>query len=244
MKPQESWDNSGLQIGDYNNDINNIMLTMDIDLNAVEYAINNKIELIITHHPFLFSCLKSIDFSTYECKLIRQIIKNDINLYSMHTNYDMAEFGVSYQLSKVLNIDSYEILHTVHPDGSGYGGIGYTEPVNILEYAKEVKKLLKADHIKLYCNNDDKIVSKTAFCGGSGSDFIKDAISKEADVYITGDIKYHQAQFALQNNLCVIDAGHYNTEYQSLQSIKNVLDEVEELNVMLMEVNTVREIIL
>ncbi len=220
------------------------MLTLDVDLNIIEYAINNKIELIITHHPFLFSSLKSIDFSTYEGKLIKYIINNNINLYSMHTNYDMAEFGVNYQLSKILNINSYEVLHTVNPDGSGYGGIGHIEPVNIVEYAKKVKELLKSDHIKLYCNNNDKTVSKAAFCGGSGSDFIKDAIAKEADVYITGDIKYHQAQFALQNDLCVIDAGHYSTEYQSLHSIKNILCEIEELNVKLMEVNTVKEIIL
>ncbi|WP_456356061.1 Nif3-like dinuclear metal center hexameric protein [Sedimentibacter hydroxybenzoicus] len=243
LKSQESWDNGGLQIGDYCSDINNIMLTMDINLKLIEYAINNNINLIITHHPFLFSGLKSIDFSTYEGSLIKLMINNDINLYSMHTSYDMAEYGVTHSLAKILKIDSYEVLHVVNPDGSGYGGIGCVEPINIVEFAKQIKKLLNADYIKLYCNKDYKTVRKAAFCGGSGSDFIKDAIAKEADVYITGDIKYHQAQFALQNNLCIIDAGHYNTEYQSLQNIKNILD-TEGLKVTLMEVNTVNEIIL
>jgi len=243
LKPQESWDNSGLQIGDYHNNINNIMLTMDINSKLIEYAVNNNIHLIITHHPFLFSGLKSIDFNTYEGSLIKLMINNDINLYSMHTSYDMAPYGVTHNLAKLLNIEPYEVLHAVNPDGSGYGGIGSIEPVNIVEYAKQIKKLLNADHIKLYCNKDYKTVRKAAFCGGSGSDFIKDAIAKEADVYITGDIKYHQAQFALQNNLCIIDAGHYNTEYQSLQGIKSILDG-EGLNVTLMDVNTVKEIIL
>lgn len=243
LKPQEAWDNSGLQIGDYNDDINNIMLTMDVDQKIIECAIYNNVELIITHHPFLFSGLKSIDFSTYEGKLIRNMINNNINLYSMHTNYDMAAFGVTYQLSEILGIKTYDVLHVVNPDGSGYGGIGFIEHINIVEYAKKVKKLLNADHVKLYCNDNDKTIHKAAFCGGSGSEFIKDAIAMEADVYITGDIKYHQAQYALQNNLCVIDAGHYNTEYQSLHSIKNILEKAG-LNVNITEVNTVKEIII
>ncbi len=244
LKPQESWDNSGLQIGNLKANIKNIMLTVDIDSNLIDYAINNKIDLIITHHPFLFSSLKSIDFSTYVGKIIKDIINNNINLYSLHTNYDIADFGVNYQLSKILDIKDYEVLHVVNPDGSGYGGTGFTEPINIVEYAKMVKDKLKVDFLKLYCNDENKIITKVAFCGGSGGDFIKDAISKEVDVYITGDIKYHQAQAAMQNNLCIIDAGHYNTEYQSIENIKNILDEIHELNVKLMEINTVKEIIL
>lgn len=220
------------------------MLTLDVDSNIIEYAINNKIELIITHHPLFFSSLKSIDYSTYEGKLIKEIINNNINLYSMHTNFDMAAYGVNYQLSQVLSIKDYEVLHVVNTDSSGYGGVGQIEPINIVGYANAVKELLKVDYIKLYCNNEDKIIRKVAFCGGSGSDFIKDAIAKKADVYITGDIKYHQAQFALQNDLCIIDAGHYNTEYQSMENIKNILDEIEDINVELMEINTVKEIIL
>lgn len=244
LKQQEPWDNSGLQIGSYNADINNIMLTLDIDSNIIEYAINNKYDLIITHHPFIFSGMKSIDFSTYEGKLIKDIIINNLNIYSLHTNYDMASFGVNYQLSKILNINDFDILHIVNPDGSGYGGIGSIKAVNIVDYAKSIKELLKVEHIKLYCSRDDKIVNKVAFCGGSGGEFINDAIAKEADVYITGDIKYHQAQFALQNNLCIIDAGHYNTEYQSLENIKNILSEIDNINVKVMEINTVKEIFL
>lgn len=220
------------------------MLTLDIGLDAVDYAVKNNIDLIITHHPFLFSTLKSIDFNTYEGKITRELILGGINLYSMHTNFDMADYGVNSKLAEKLNIADYRVLHAVNSDSSGYGGIGNIEPVNIVEYAKKVKLQLNAEHVKLYCNDDKKVIKNVAFCGGSGSEFIEDAIQKEADVYITGDIKYHQAQTALQNNLCIIDAGHYYTEYHSLDNIKCVLDKIEELNVYLSEKNTVKELII
>lgn len=220
------------------------MLILDMDFETMEYAVKNNIDLIITHHPLLFSTLKSIDFNTYEGKMIQTLIKNNISLYSMHTNFDSAELGVNQKLAEKLNIKDYGVLHVLNSDNSGYGGIGYIEPKNIVEYAKEIKKLLNTEYVKLYCNNRDRIISKVSFCGGSGSDFIIDAINKGADVYITGDIKYHQAQMALQNNLCIIDAGHYNTEFYSLENIKCLLDKNQDLNVLLIDKNTVKELII
>lgn len=244
MKPQESWDNSGLQIGMLNSNIKNIMLTLDIDYEAVEHAVKNNIQLIITHHPFLFSSLKSIDYSTYEGRIIRELILNNINLYSMHTNFDMADKGVNHRLAEKLNIGVYETLSISGADGAGYGGIGSISTRNIIEYASEVKERLNTGHLKLYCNDKSRSVERVAFCGGSGSEFINDAISKGADVYITGDIKYHQAQSALQNNLCIIDAGHYYTEYHSMRVIEQVLNCYNELNVSVLERNTANEIII
>ncbi len=224
LKAHESWDNSGLQIGSQMVYINKIMLTLDLDLEAAEYAVNEKVDLIITHHPFFFSSIKKIDTDTYDGKIIKMLIQNNINLYSMHTSYDMAEKGVNYELARKLNICNYDILHPINIDNSGYGGIGEISPLNIVEYTKYVKESLQADYVKLYCGDNKKVVRKVAFCGGSGSEFIEDAINLDADVYITGDIKYHQAQTAIKNDLCIIDAGHYNTEVHSMVTLKDILD--------------------
>lgn len=244
LKTQEEWDNSGLQIGDLNNDIKNIMLTLDLDKKAVEIAINHNINLIIIHHPFIFNPMKSIDFNTYDGQLIRNLIISNINVYSMHTNFDMAEYGVNYELANKLEIRKFEILHIINEDGSGYGGISNIKPINIIEFSEMVKKSLNCNSIRLFCNNDKKVINKVAFCGGSGSDFIEDAIKNGADVYVTGDIKYHQAQYALNNNLFIIDAGHYYTEYHSLKNVQKVLNKVEGLDIILLEKNTVREIVI
>ncbi|NLK65393.1 MAG: Nif3-like dinuclear metal center hexameric protein [Tissierellia bacterium] len=222
LKEHESWDNSGLQIGTMKGDINKIMLTMDISKEAAEHAIQEKVELIITHHPFFFTGIKKIDFDTYDGEIIKILIKENINLYSMHTSYDMADKGVTYNLAQKLNILNYQVLHPVNIDKSGYGGIGEIAPTNIIRYAEFVKNALGAECVRLFCKGE-KTVRKVAFCGGSGSDFIEDAIRQNADIYITGDIKYHQAQEALKNNLCIIDAGHYYTEVHSLNLIKETL---------------------
>lgn len=243
MKIPEKWDNSGLQIGDYYKDIKNIMLILDLDINAVKYAISNNIDLIITHHPFIFSPLKSIDFNTYDGKIIKDLIINNINVYSMHTNLDMADYGVNYELASILGIKNYEVLRIVNDDNSGYGGISDICPTNIIDYANYVKSSLNCNAIKLYCNDTQKIITKVAFCGGSGSEFISDAIKKEADIYITSDIKYHQAQDSLKSNLSIIDAGHHYTEYHSLKNVQNILHK-EGLNVYLDDRNTVEEIII
>ena len=224
LKAHESWDNSGLQIGSKMVYINKIMLTLDLDLEAAEYAVNEKVDLIITHHPFFFTSIKKIDTDTYDGKIIKMLVQNNINLYSMHTSYDMAEKGVNYDLARKLDILNYDILHPINIDNSGYGGIGEITPRNIVDFTKFVKESLKADYVKLYCGDDKKIVKKVAFCGGSGSEFIEDAINLNADVYITGDIKYHQAQTAIKNDLCIIDAGHYNTEVHSMVSLKDILE--------------------
>lgn len=227
-----------------NQDIKKIMLTLDMDTFALNYAIENKVELIITHHPFLFESIKSIDYNTYDGEIIRSLITNNINLYSLHTSLDKAEKGINHQLAKELGIVGYEVLHEENDGNGGYGGIGTIQAVGILEYAKYVKKALKCSYVKLYCNNESRIIKNVAFCGGSGGEFIDDAVNKEAEVFITGDIKYHQAQSALKNNLCVIDAGHFNTENHFLKNLKVVLDTIEELEIIILDKNTVKEIII
>lgn len=245
LKKQENWDNSGLQIGNFNDDIKKIMLILDLDKEAVQYAIDNKINLIITHHPFIFNTIKSINYNTYDGELIRNLIINNINVYSMHTSLDMADYGVNYELACKLGFKSFDILHEINEnDGSGYGGIANIKPKNIIEYANHVKTSLNCNAIKLFCDNEKRMIEKVAFCGGSGSEFILDAIHNGVDLYITGDIKYHQAQDALKNNLCIIDAGHYYTEYHSLKKVQNTLKEKTSLDTILIERNTVPEMII
>lgn len=240
IKAQESWDNSGLQVGSLKSNIKKIMLTLDLSLDALIEAVKEKVDLIITHHPLFFSSIKKIDLDEYDGKIIETLIKNNITVYSMHTSYDMAEQGVNSSLAGKLNITDYETLHPINIDSSGYGGIGEINPINIIDFSKNVKESLKATNIKLYSTNDDKTVKRVAFCGGSGSEFIEDAIRLHADVYVTADIKYHQAQMAIKNNLCIIDAGHYNTEVHSMEIIKEVLEKTN-LHVLLHNVNMTNE---
>jgi dinuclear metal center YbgI/SA1388 family protein len=242
LKEHESWDNSGLQVGSDKACINKIMLTMDLGREALDLALREKVDLIITHHPFFFSPIKRIDTDTYDGQIIKMLIKENINLYSIHTSYDMADKGVTSSLAEKLNIVNYQILHPVNEDKSGYGGIGDIPPIDIIEYAQFVKKALEADYVRLYSKGGET-VKRVAFCGGSGGEFIEDAIKQGADVYITGDIKYHQAQDGLKNDLCIIDAGHYVTEAHSMDFLKEVLKKTG-LKVISFKKNKAQEIII
>ena len=227
LSNQESWDNSGLQIGDYNDEVKGIVLALDLSEDIIDYSIKEKANLIITHHPFLFSSIKCIDLATLQGRMINSIIKNNITVVSFHTSLDAAVNGITKELSKKLNVNEYTVLHENYVDDEknivGFGGIGYIEKTSLKKYANLVKDNLNCDAVKVYSNDINKDVCRVAFCGGSGSEFIRDAFSKLADVYITGDIKYHDAQFALNNNLSIIDAGHFYTENIILDKLYEIL---------------------
>lgn len=227
LSNQESWDNSGLQIGDYNLEVEGITLALDLSEEVVDFSIKEKVNLIITHHPFLFSGVKYIDFSTLQGKLISTLIKNNISVVSLHTSLDAATNGMTKELAKKLDVKEYNILHENYIDESnnvfGFGGIGYVEKNTIKKYANLVKENLNCDAVKVYSDDLNKDIYKVAFCGGSGSEFIVDAVKKLADIYVTGDIKYHDAQYAINNNLSLIDAGHFYTENVIIDKLYEVL---------------------
>lgn len=218
----EHWDNSGLQVGNLQADINSILLALDINNAVLETAIKDKHNLIITHHPFIFNPLKNIDLLSEKGKIIKKLIENNINLYSMHTNLDIAIKGVNEALAEAIGINNYEILHNLDNNiEQGYGGIGQVKEYNIFDYALKIKENLGCPYVRVYSNN--KTIKRVAFCGGSGSSFILDAANKKADVYVTGDIKYHDVQLAMDLNLGIIDAGHYYTEIPVLKFLNKFL---------------------
>ena len=227
LSNQESWDNSGLQIGNYNDEVNGIVLALDLSEDVIDFSIKEKANLIITHHPFLFTGIKCIDIDTLQGRLISTIIKNNITVVSLHTSLDGATNGMTRELAKKLNCNDYTLLHENYIDESnnavGFGGIGYVEKSTIKKYANLVKENLNCDAVKVYSDDLNKDVYKVAFCGGSGADFISDAVKKLADVYITGDIKYHDAQYALNNKLSIIDAGHFYTENVIIDKLYEIL---------------------
>lgn len=347
----EKWDNSGLQIGDQNSEINKILLALDVNDSVVNIAVEKKYDLILTHHPFIFNPLKSINIGDKKGKIIKELIKNNINLYTMHTNLDVCSNGVNLALAQKLEIIDYkllsinneknlyklylyvpidhaefmrqklfevkagqigdydycsfnfngmatfypreesdpyigykneinyvdetkieiivegakinkikEIIYKYHPyeepafdiiklenikEIYGYGGIGNITECNLLDYAKKVKENLKCSNVKLYCNDINKNVQRIAFCGGSGSSFIDNAIRKKADVFITGDLKYHDIQHALDYNLAIIDAGHYNTEAPVLKLLKDyIVEQNKDLKVDILEKNDIEEFVI
>lgn len=201
----EGWDNVGLLVGNESKQVKKIMVMLDADSSTIDEAIANNVDLIVTHHPVLIKPINKI----IDEKLIK-LIKNDISLYTAHTNLDSANGGVNDVLAQKLglkNIGNFPLVE----NSELLGRIGNTSECTLEEFIKIVKKALNSKCVK-YVGEKSTIIKKVGVCGGSGADFIAMAKESGCDVFITGDVKYHQAQLANEIGLCVIDAGHFETE--------------------------------
>lgn len=217
---QEDWDNSGLQIGNIENDLTNIMISLDLDEQTIQKAKEKSCNLIINHHPFLFSSIKSIDLNEENGKIIKDLIKNDITVFAMHTNLDIGKGGVNDNLAKLLELRDISNLDTNNENPMAR--FGYTDEITAYDFSKFVKEKLNCKGLILYGDKDKKI-EKVALCGGAGSDFINDAIQKGCDLIVTSDVKYHEA---IDNckKINIVDPGHFASENHIIYMIKDLLE--------------------
>lgn len=225
----DNWDNTGLQIGSPDIEVSKILIALDLDEYALGKAVDEGFQMIITHHPIIFKPLNNITTIDYTGKIISKAIKNDIVVYNAHSNLDLTEGGVNDKLAQILGLKVTSPVTMVIKDDFpeykiGYGRVGYVDRTEFNKYLDLIKVNLGASHLIVYGHNRD-FIEKVAVCGGSGSDFIKDAYKHGADIYVTGDIKYHDAQLAKQLGLTIVDAGHFNTEKIILPTIKDYLKE-------------------
>lgn len=217
---QEEWDNSGLQIGNIENDLTNIMISLDLDEQTIQKAKEKSCNLIINHHPFLFSSIKSIDLNEEKGKIIKDLIKNDITVFAMHTNLDIGKGGVNDNLAKLLELKDISNLDTNNENPMAR--FGYTNEKTAYDFSKFVKEKLNCKGLILYGDKNKKI-KKVALCGGAGSDFISDAIKKDCDLIVTSDVKYHEA---IDNckKINIVDPGHFASENHIIYMIKDLLE--------------------
>lgn len=225
----DSWDNTGFQIGDPNKEVEKILIALDLDEKVLEKAVNDNFQMVITHHPIIFQPLTSLTKETHNSNIIYQAIKNDIVVYNAHSNLDLVYGGVNDKLAEILGLKNLVPLSLTSKFDKqdrelGYGRLGEIEETSFIAYLEIVKRNLNASHLIVYSDKDKKeTIKKVAVCGGSGSDFIVDAYKQGADLFITGDIKYHDGQFGHELGLTIIDAGHFNTEKIILPTIKDYL---------------------
>ena len=210
----ESWDNSGIQIRT-RDEIEKILVCLEITKDVVAEAEEGGYDLIISHHPLLFDQMRSIDIYQHDAALSRQsdlamrLIRSGIDVYSAHTSFDSAPEGNNVYVCGLLGAEDIE-----GPDERLAGSIGTLNgPVYFSEFCGKVEKALDLEKGYIRTVGDlETPVMKVAVCTGAGGIFIDDAISEGADVLVTGDVKFDQAQKAMHHGLCLIDAGHFGTE--------------------------------
>lgn len=220
----EEWDNVGLMVGDMEQEVRKVLVALDAIPEVIEEAIQEKVDLIITHHPFILKPLKSIRKDMSMGKRVYDLIQNNIGLYSAHTNLDIAFGGTNDTLANLLELENISILKEM--DTYGMGRIGILKKTYTLEeYAKFIQNKLELSNIRII-GRSEHIINTVALTTGSGMSYIQDAVNKKADVYITGDVKFHDAQKARELGIALIDAGHYGTENIIVPVIKRHLEKI------------------
>lgn len=221
LKLQDDWDNSGLQFGNTDNNLKSIVLSLDFSFELVKYSIKMGANLIITHHPVFFNEIKSIEFHNNYGKAIELAIKNDITVYSSHTSLDYVNGGVNDALAKAINLyDTKPILEHKLDENIGLGRYTNIEKTPAKDYIRFIKDRISEDNIIVY-GNLDKDIELVGVVGGSGASAIQKAIELNIDLLITGDIKYHNAEFAVENDIILIDLGHFITEKYIIEELLN-----------------------
>jgi dinuclear metal center YbgI/SA1388 family protein len=229
LEYQESYDNSGLIVGNENMDVTSAVVSLDCTEEVVEEAISKGANLVISHHPIVFSGLKKFNGSDYVERTVIKAIENKVAIYAIHTNLDSVVNGVNKKIGDQLGLKNLSILKPklelgfeTSTESVGAGMIGTVEsPIDEFSFLKHIKQALNAPAIK-YTNLLNRPVSKVAFCGGSGSFLLPEAIAQAADVFITSDFKYHQ-YFDADNQIVIVDVGHYEAEKCTKELICEIL---------------------
>lgn len=207
------FDNPGMLIGDGEAEVTKALISLDCTLDTVEKANAMECQLIITHHPVIFSPLKNITAGTVAYALIR----NGISVISMHTNLDTGSGGVNDCLCKALELENI----TAYTAEDGYLlKYGIIPPISAKDFAQKIKLTLSGT-VK-YVDGGRKI-KKVLVCSGSGGDFLNEAIKGGFDALVTADVKHHLFLTAKDNGISLFDAGHFNTEDVVIEPLQEIL---------------------
>ena len=209
LNTMQKWDNSGWQINLGIEDTNRILLALDVTPSTVDEAINKKCDLILSHHPIFFNLIKTI-----ESPFIIKAIQNNIQVYSAHTNLDIAQGGVSEYLAEKCGFTDLD---------TAFEFIKYKqfdEEKNFSKLVSTLKTIFSLPSVRVV-NSQRKTYKSIAFCSGSGAEYIQDLEKIGIDVFITGDLKHHQALNA--TNMTIVDLGHFHSERFVVEIFENIL---------------------
>ena len=223
----EPWDNPGLQVGSYSQEIKKIFFALDPTLRALRSAYKGGAQLLLTHHPLIFKPLSRLEIHEYPQNVIFEAVRNKISVVAAHTNLDVAKGGLNDILADMMELQQVEVLRRTNGDndGVGLGRIGdLNEPTKLVSVISNVKRILGAEKVRLV-GRGDTMVRRLAVVAGSGGSFVPLAFQKGADLLLTGDVSHHHALEAESLGIALIDSGHFHTEKATFRNFTWRLEE-------------------
>jgi dinuclear metal center YbgI/SA1388 family protein len=226
----ENWDNCGLQIGDPEEDAGVVFVCLDLDGATIEEALAAGADMVLTHHPLIFSPVKQI--TADNTPVLYRAIREGLAVYSAHTSYDSVVGGVSDVIADKLGarIDGPLAPAAEQGDGVGIGRLcSFDEPVPRDEFLARVKSVLGLETLRI-AGAGKGPVKRIAVCGGSGGSLLQRALNSGVESYITGDLKYSSVREFAGENIIIVDAGHFPTESVALPELAEKLAELLQEN--------------
>ncbi len=205
---QDSWDNSGVQIAIDDRKVSSVLFALSLSSKVVKEAIEKEVDMVITHHPITIAPIRRIDISVFPDKFFYLLMKNDISVYSLHTNLDVSLYGPTAIIGELIGLKSISCLVD---SGVPYGICGAVSPLTQIELLRKLNSTLPKDVVRVVNFKPEKKVGRVSICSGSGGSLVSLA-AKKSELYITGDLKYHDAELAIELDLTVFDMGHFGTE--------------------------------
>lgn len=216
QSPEEfacDWDNVGLLVGDFEQEIKKIYIALDATEETITEAVAEGADLLLTHHPMIFKGLKKVNTQDFTGRRVVRLIQNHISYYAMHTNFDVR--GMAAIAAERMGLTDCAVLDVTCESEDGCEGIGRVgmlpEEMTLKACVERVKQAYDVDTVKVFGDLNRK-VRRAAICPGSGKSVISCALGAGAGVLVTGDIDHHEGIDAADQGLAIIDAGHYGVE--------------------------------
>lgn len=225
---QESYDNCGMQVGDPEQEVTGILITLDVTEAIIDEAIQKGCNLIVSHHPLIFRGSKKICGRTYVERCVIKAIKHDIAIYSSHTCMDKAAGGVSFKMAEKLGVKAESPLEVekIGNEQIGLGAIGdLAQEEDAVAFLLRIKETFHAGNIRHTEIKAGQKVKRVALCGGSASEFIDNAIAGKADIFLTADVKYHQF-FDVEGRIILADIGHFESEQFTKEIFYEIISKI------------------
>ena len=214
FETQLAFDNAGLLLGHPDNEVSGIHFALDVTNAVIDEAIAHGANLIVTHHPMMFSPIKRLVETNYEAKLLCRLIRANISLIAAHTNLDQAPGGCNDALAQAIGLTDIQ--------GEGFVRVGtLPQPMSAADLAAHISAAL-GDAVRVM-GNPSAVVEKVGMCSGSGADEWPAAAAMGAQAFLTGEVKHHIALEAADAGVVLLEAGHHATEIPGIFALADAL---------------------
>jgi dinuclear metal center YbgI/SA1388 family protein len=216
----ESWDNVGLLVGDPADRVANLMTCLTVTSETVIEAIEHSVQLIVTHHPLPFHPLKRITTETISTKMLWQLIRAGVAIYSPHTGFDSAAEGINQSLAQQLGLTGIHSLRPLanDPEQLGAGRCGNLSNLTLAQVIDRLKRSFGLSQIQ-FVGDFKAPCSKVAVACGSGGSFLQIAAETGCDTFVTGEANFHTCLEAKARNVSLVQLGHYASERFAVEQL-------------------------